>query len=62
MNAFYHPTDIAIARPVAGLFVANSFRTSSQRTRVKASLTGSFIVPMPPGTTELLVFKRVAYS
>jgi SAM-dependent methyltransferase len=25
-------------------------------------LAGSFIVPMPPGTTELLVFKRAAYS
>ena len=26
------------------------------------TLAGSFIVPMPPGTTELLVFKRVVYS
>jgi hypothetical protein len=31
MIAFYHPTDIAIARPLAGLFVASPTRRCRSR-------------------------------
>ena len=33
MIAFYHPTDIAIARPVAGLFVGLCTRVTPVRMR-----------------------------